>query len=130
MTFMFWKKNMILSRSLFPFCLSVCLYVYLSLSLSLAPLSLSLSHFIKHSPSTNSPLFIACLFCPFSLTRLHTSRNWKIFFGIKWQPFLFYLFIVFREFFTLVLADSFSLEFERQQVSSNLEDCSQYSGRC
>ena len=33
------------------------------------------------------------------------------------------------EFFTSVLADGLSLEFEWQQVSSNLQDCSQYSGR-
>ena len=33
------------------------------------------------------------------------------------------------EFFTSVLADGFSLEFERQQVSSSLQDSSQYSGR-
>ena len=33
------------------------------------------------------------------------------------------------EFFTSVLADSFSLEFEWQQVSSSLQDSSQYSGR-
>ena len=32
-------------------------------------------------------------------------------------------------FFTSVLADAFSLEFERQQVSSSLQDPSQYSGR-
>ena len=33
------------------------------------------------------------------------------------------------EFFTSVLADGFSLEFEWQQVSSSLQDSSQYSGR-
>ena len=33
------------------------------------------------------------------------------------------------EFFTLVLADGFSLEFEWQQVSSSPQDSSQYSGR-
>ena len=33
------------------------------------------------------------------------------------------------EFFTSVLADGFSLEFEWQQVSSSLRDSSQYSGR-
>ena len=33
------------------------------------------------------------------------------------------------EFFTLVLADGFSLEFEWQQVSSSLQDSSQDSGR-
>ena len=34
-----------------------------------------------------------------------------------------------REFFTTALADGLSLEFERQQVSSSLQDFSQYSGR-
>ena len=33
------------------------------------------------------------------------------------------------EFFTIVLADGFSLEFEWQQVSSSLQDSPQYSGR-
>ena len=33
------------------------------------------------------------------------------------------------EFFTSVLADGFSLEFEWQQVSSSLQDSFQYSGR-
>ena len=33
------------------------------------------------------------------------------------------------EFFTSVLADGLSLEFERQQVSSSLQDSSQYSSR-
>ena len=33
------------------------------------------------------------------------------------------------EFFTSALADGLSLEIERQQVSSSLQDSSQYSGR-
>ena len=33
------------------------------------------------------------------------------------------------EFFTSALADGFSLEYEWQQVSSSLQDSSQYSGR-
>ena len=33
------------------------------------------------------------------------------------------------EFFTSALADGLSLEFEGQQVSSNLQDFAQYSGR-
>ena len=33
------------------------------------------------------------------------------------------------DFFTSVLVDGFSLEFERQQVSSSHQDSSQYSGR-
>ena len=44
-----------------------------------------------------------------------------------------YLFIIIiiiysLEFFASVLADGFSLEFEWQQVSSSLQDSSQYSG--
>ena len=39
------------------------------------------------------------------------------------------LFVFFWEFFTLALADGFSLEFEWQQVSSSLQDSSQYSSR-
>ena len=38
-------------------------------------------------------------------------------------------FVLFWEFFTRVLADSFSMEFEWQQVSSSLQDSSQYSDR-
>ena len=37
--------------------------------------------------------------------------------------------IIIIEFFTSVLADGFSLEIEWQQVSSSLQDSSQYSGR-
>ena len=33
------------------------------------------------------------------------------------------------EFFTSVLADGLSLEFEREEVPSSLQDSSQYSGR-
>ena len=33
------------------------------------------------------------------------------------------------DFFTLALDDGLSLEFERQQVSSSLQDSSQYSGQ-
>ena len=44
---------------------------------------------------------------------------------------IYYLLLSFTplEFFTSVLADSFSLEFAWQQVSSSLQDSSQYSGR-
>ena len=37
--------------------------------------------------------------------------------------------IILWEFFTPALAKGFSLEFEWQQVSSSLQDSSQYSGR-
>ena len=37
--------------------------------------------------------------------------------------------LLFWKFFTPALADGFSLEFERQRISSSLQDCSQYSGR-
>ena len=40
------------------------------------------------------------------------------------------IFIFYRlEFFSSALADGLSLEFERQQVSSSLQDYTQYSGR-
>ena len=41
---------------------------------------------------------------------------------------LLLLLFILLEFFTSVLADGFSLEFEWQQVSSSLQDSSQYSG--
>ena len=45
-------------------------------------------------------------------------------------PFIIIIIIITPlEFFTSVLADGFSLEFEWQQVSSSLQDSSQYSGR-
>ena len=37
--------------------------------------------------------------------------------------------IIYSEFFTSALADGISLEFEWQQVSSSLQDSSQYSSR-
>ena len=44
--------------------------------------------------------------------------------------FTFHSFIIIYslEFFTSALADGFSVEFEWQQVSSSLQDSSQYSG--
>ena len=46
------------------------------------------------------------------------------------DPFLLLLLLFTPlEFFTSVLADGFSLEFEWQQVSSSLQDSSKYSGR-
>ena len=47
---------------------------------------------------------------------------WKLFFGISYCYF-----ILLRVFFTAVLADGFSLEFEREQISSSLQDSSRYS---
>ena len=41
---------------------------------------------------------------------------------------LLLLFVLFWYFFIPVLADGFSLKFEGQQVSSNLQGFSQYSG--
>ena len=37
--------------------------------------------------------------------------------------------IIYSEFFTFALVDGLSLEFEWKQVSSSLQDSSQYSGR-
>ena len=44
-------------------------------------------------------------------------------------PIIIIVIITPQEFFTSVLADGFSLEFEWLQVSSSLQDSSQYSGR-
>ena len=46
---------------------------------------------------------------------------------IKMNKINYYLLL--WEFFTTVWASSFSLEFEWQQVSSSLQDSSQYSGQ-
>ena len=43
--------------------------------------------------------------------------------------FFYYYYFTHLEFFTSALADGISLEFEWQQVSSSLQDSSQYSGR-
>ena len=51
---------------------------------------------------------------------------WKLFFGIS---YCYCYFILLRIFFTAVLADGFSLEFEREQISSSLQVSSQYSSR-
>ena len=67
-----------------------------------------------------------------SLSSLHISPVFFLSFTLnllcageaKWDYYL-----LFGEFFTPALADSFSLEFERQQVSSNLQYTSQYYGR-
>ena len=40
-----------------------------------------------------------------------------------------FYYLLIREFFTPALADGFSQEFEWKQVSSSLQDSSQYSGR-
>ena len=50
-------------------------------------------------------------------------------FVARWIHHLFIIIIIHSlEFFTSILADGFSLEFEWQQVSSSLQDSSQYSG--
>ena len=48
-----------------------------------------------------------------------------------WSPTLLFIVIILLlcEFFTAALVDGFSLEFEWQQVSSGIQDSSQYSGR-
>ena len=48
-----------------------------------------------------------------------------------WITFAIIIIIIIHslELFSSALADGFSLEFERQQVSSSLQDSSQYSGR-
>ena len=51
-----------------------------------------------------------------------------IFFSI-FDPIIIIIIIHSLELFTSALADSFSLESEWQQVSSSLQDSSQYSGR-
>ena len=43
--------------------------------------------------------------------------------------YYYYYYLLLFEFSTPALADGFSLEFEWQQVSSSLQDLSQYSGR-
>ena len=52
-------------------------------------------------------------------------------FDVTWTYLIIIIVIFFTplEFFTSVLADGFSLEFEWQQVSSSLQDSSPYSGR-
>ena len=51
------------------------------------------------------------------------------FFFFFFQLLLLLLLFTPLEFFTSVLANGFSLEFEWQQVPSSLQDSSQYSGR-
>ena len=54
---------------------------------------------------------------------------WQLFRVLQLRSFCLLLFFTPLEFFTSVLADGFSLEFEWQQVSSSLQDSSHYSGR-
>ena len=49
--------------------------------------------------------------------------------GTAMFTYYYYYYFTPLEFFTSVLADGFSLEFEWQQVSSGLQDSSRYSGR-
>ena len=78
-------------------------------------------------PKTDDGLCIYHLFIWSNLNFLNISR-WII---LPTQSCLLLLLLLFTplEFFTSVLADGFSLEFEWQQVSSSLQDLSQYSGR-
>ena len=45
------------------------------------------------------------------------------------QIIIIIIIIIYSDFFISVLADGLSLEFQWQQVSSSLQDASQYSGR-
>ena len=55
------------------------------------------------------------------------NREWECF---KKCLFVYYSYSIHWEFFMSALADDLSLEFEWQQVSSSLQNSSQYSGRC
>ena len=59
------------------------------------------------------------LFSSFLIVTSSLSRDQEIYY--------YYIIIIPVEFFTSVLADGFSLESEWQQVSSGLQDSSQYS---
>ena len=75
-----------------------------------------------------------------SVLWLKGFRVWKSFSGsakhVTWAVkalhtiiiIIIIIILIFWEFFTTELADDFSLEFEWQQVSSSLQDSSQYSG--
>ena len=71
-----------------------------------------------------------CLLCDWSFFLYHHNLHLLSccvlsIFALIWLVLLFTP----LEFFTSVLANGFSLEFEWQQVSSSLQDSSQYSGR-
>ena len=72
-----------------------------------------------------------CLFSKFSVkcfgVLLKYFLRLKNFVRFSYLRMLTAIIILFREFFTPAFADSFSLEW--QQVSSGLQDSSQYSGR-
>ena len=84
-------------------------------------------------------LFISRLYSFWVLVSMcqRCLQCWKVFFlplflkHILLLLLLLLLLLIFTplEFFTSVLADGFSLEFEWQQVSSSLQDTSQYFGR-
>ena len=69
--------------------------------------------------------------------RFHTILHWAFTQNLRWWKVVIirivctYLLLVFTpwEFFISVLADGLSLEFEWEQVSSNLQESSQYSSR-
>ena len=78
-------------------------------------------------PGQQSPTFCKCSFFLLIIIRSGCLVE------IKWsvcnsKSLLLLLSFTPLEFFTWVLADGFSLEFEWQQVSSSLQDSSQYSG--
>ena len=58
-----------------------------------------------------------------SLRWVYTTGNW----GVEIRAIIIIIYSL--EFFSSALADSLSVEFEWQQVSSSLQDSSQYSGR-
>ena len=90
----------------------ICIYACQHISVSISPLSLSLYIYIsKHTILVS---------ISYSSEHTHTHTHTYIY---------IYIIIYFLKFFTSALTDGFSLESEWQQVSSSLQDSSQYSGR-
>ena len=75
---------------------------------------------------TENKRFVSCKFvkllCKLFILKVVT---WSVNYLLK---VIIIIIIIPLEFFTSVLADGFSLEFEWQQVSSSLQDSSQYPG--
>ena len=110
---------------------SIYLYFYLSLSLSLSLFSLLLFLFYLSLSAFINIFFLSFfLFFKFVFPSIYLSMYLSKFptSFLLWSHD-FYLLFTPLEFFKSVLADGFSLEFEWQQVSSSLQDSSQYSGR-
>ena len=83
----------------------------------------------KFSTPFNNPL-LTIPKAPITIGKMVTSMFSSFLIPLQGRstyPFL--LLFTPLEFFTSVLADGFSLEFEWQQVSSSLQDSSLYSGR-